>query len=520
MFTGRRGTARLGVFLYLVVLAVTLYAAFGGSSLELKDGLRLSQLGKLTERDQWRAFPDVAGGAGAPPSTPPPPPPAPVAPVNICTAGPVGKRLCAEWGEAAVTRLVAYGGTNHRIRRALARMRAGKPFSMGTLGGSVSSGHGIRNQGNSRYAPSNLNVRLFSWLNATFPAPGGSAFEPAEKRDDVNVYVNGAEPARGSDYFSMCSSLHLPDEPDLVIIEVAINDQVGTHNLVPVELLIRQMLELPSQPGVLVFNVFGLMFEAIQTGGDLTMGVSQFYDVPTLSLRNAMLPLVPQNKSLILDWFNHENDHPDRETFKGVDLRHLGNIGHEIAGDMMVAYMELQVAEMDAIEAAAGPGWSIDSLYPAPALFPGLVTKKFDPALVPPGPLKPTCIATNSDKAPFEPKTQTGWRKWAWKDKKYLIADEPGAEFEFEVAVSHGTIILYYLRSREFGLGNLECDLVGEPHRRKVIKGYWDQKFNIGQSDRWDGLNPGTYNLKCTLLDQTDDPKGGKEFRLMALMTI
>lgn len=58
----------------------------------------------------------------------------------------------------------------------------------------------------------------------------------------------------GSDYFAMCSSLHLPDEPDLVIIEVAINDQVGTHYLVPVELLLRQLLELDSQPAVLVFK--------------------------------------------------------------------------------------------------------------------------------------------------------------------------------------------------------------------------------------------------------------------------
>lgn len=96
-----------------------------------------------------------------------------------------------------MTRLVAYSGTNHRLRRALARMRAGKPISMGTLGGSVSTGHGIENQGSQRYAASNLNVRLFSWLNATFPAAGGSAFDEPAAKTDVNVYVNGAEPARG-----------------------------------------------------------------------------------------------------------------------------------------------------------------------------------------------------------------------------------------------------------------------------------------------------------------------------------
>lgn len=96
MFTGRRGIARLGVFMYLVVLCVTLYAAFGvNAPLEFKDGLRLSQLGRYTERDQWRAFPDVAGGSGGDAQ---PPAPVPAAPVTICTAGPVGKRLCEQWG--------------------------------------------------------------------------------------------------------------------------------------------------------------------------------------------------------------------------------------------------------------------------------------------------------------------------------------------------------------------------------------------------------------------------------------
>ncbi|TXT15739.1 hypothetical protein VHUM_00242 [Vanrija humicola] len=419
-----------------------------------------------------------------------------------------------------MARLVAYAGTNHRLRRTLARMRAGKPVKMATLGGSVSAGHGIRGQGSEKYAPSNLNVRVFSWLNQTFPAAGGSAFNPKEKKDNVNVYTNGAEPARASDYFSMCHGLHIADDTELIIVELAINDQPGLEPEVNQELLLRQLLEMESQPAVLLFNVFGLVFDQILVGGDLTYGVAQFYDTPALSLRNMLLPHIVQNKTHVVEYFNHEHNMvPDPDTFVGVDLRHIGTRGHELSGDLIIAYLELQLAEMDAAEAAAGLGWSIDSLYPIPPLFPGLLAKKFNPAMPPVPAFKPSCFAAHSDIAPLAPSKQNGWRKWAWKDKTYLVADEPGASFEYELSLNHGSIVLYYLRSREFGLGNLGCEVVGQSKRRK-IQGYWNSHLNIGQSQHWEHLPPGNHTFKCTLLSETDDPKNGTEFRLMALMTI
>ncbi|TXT05066.1 hypothetical protein VHUM_03886 [Vanrija humicola] len=417
-----------------------------------------------------------------------------------------------------MTRLVSYAGTNHRLRRALARMRAGKAFTVATIGGSVSMGHGLNAPEPHAYADANMNTRVFAWLNTTFPAARGSVYDPATRPADTNVFVNGAQPARGADYFSMCSQLHVPADADFIIVEQGINDPPDKATTVNFELLLRQMLQQESEPGVLAFNVFALKFDEMAMAAEVNHGVAQFYDVPTLTVRNALAPLFANDKKPILEWFHHDVKEPNPETLEGVDVRHFGTRGHEIAGNMMIAYLELQLCEMDRLEAAT-PGWTIDALYPAPPLFPNLLMQKWNPAKPAPR-LKPTCITTNSDKFPLAPKRQNGWRAWAWKDKKYLVADAPGSSLEFEFSVARGTAILYYLRSYQFGLGTLECEVVGVPGSKKKIPGYWTQPYNIGRSDRWDGLKPGTHTLKCELLKETDDPKGGTEFRLMALMSI
>jgi hypothetical protein len=225
------------------------------------------------------------------------------------------------------------------------------------------------------------------------------------------------------------------------------------------------------------------------------------------------------DKSLLYDWFALNSD-ADRETLHGVDLRHFGPYLHGQSGDMMMAYAEQQMCEMDRLERKAGKAWKMDDLYPLDPLPPALLTEgKYNPNKPFPK-LTPFCMATNSDKFPLKPSFQEGWRPWAWKDKKYLIADKPGSKLTFEFTTTQGRVILYFLRSGEFGLGKLACEIEGVKNTHKIVNGYWTEPFNIGRTDRWDGLAPGTYKLNCELMASTDDPKGRTEFRLMALMGI
>lgn len=81
-------------------------------------------------------------------------------------------------------------------------------------------------------------------------------------------------------------------------------------------------------------STFALEFDEIAMGGDIVSvaadcpltqnhGTSQFYDVPTLSSRNALLPILFQNETKAAEWFSPNQPEVNPETLYGVDLRHV-----------------------------------------------------------------------------------------------------------------------------------------------------------------------------------------------------
>lgn len=252
-----------------------------------------------------------------------------------------------------------------------------------------------------------------------------------------------------------------------------------THNF---ENLLRALLKKPSQPAVLMSNVWALSFEQISMGGDLNMGNAQYYDVPIVSARNVALPTALANHTVLVDWFAPVNNKKPRdpETLENVDLRHFGAPMHKLAGDLMAAYVETQMCEMDRLEARR-PGASIDELYPIDPLPRLRLQDRFytDRDSIK---LEAFCMATNSDEFPLKASKQNGWKEWAWKDKKYLVADTVGASltFDFATTAAHGQVILYYLRSWEFPLGNFKCWVDDDKEKAKILHGRWNYKMNIG----------------------------------------
>lgn len=99
-----------------------------------------------------------------------------------------------------------YEGSNARFRRVLRKALAGEPILIGVLGGSVTKGHGLTNPNQ------NWTFKLLDQLRKLLPM------------SEIEL-VNGAVPATGTDYFSMCFQVHIPQDVDIVIIELSINDQ-------------------------------------------------------------------------------------------------------------------------------------------------------------------------------------------------------------------------------------------------------------------------------------------------------
>lgn len=158
-----------------------------------------------------------------------------------------------------------------------------------------------------------------------------------------------------------------------------------------------------------------------------------------------------------------------------------------------------------------------------------------------------------------------GWRTWSWGEKRYLVADKPGAVAMFDFTIPEpesqveqeaasedeaaevleaeseaeglalaerdaptrprpetdsASVLIAYQRSAQFRLGSVLCWVDGDRDSGQVINGYWKEKErNMGVvAVVAEHLEVGRHRLSCELLDRTADPNGGREFRLIAVM--
>jgi hypothetical protein len=90
--------------------------------------------------------------------------------------------------------------------------------------------------------------------------------------------------ATGSDYFSFCHSLHAPtSDLNLIIVELAVNDEFLPEHTENMENLLRGLLELPRNPAVIMVQALSLSAGSMATGGDVHTPVAVYYDVPVIT---------------------------------------------------------------------------------------------------------------------------------------------------------------------------------------------------------------------------------------------
>ncbi|CAE6446514.1 unnamed protein product, partial [Rhizoctonia solani] len=97
--------------------------------------------------------------------------------------------LCSEYGRHNLQRSRGFEGTNSRLKRVVRKAASGGPINIGVLGGSVTHGHSVVH-------PEFWTDIFFAWWNQTYP-------------HEKNVFVNGAIPATGTEYFSVCALEHI-----------------------------------------------------------------------------------------------------------------------------------------------------------------------------------------------------------------------------------------------------------------------------------------------------------------------
>ncbi|WWD00544.1 hypothetical protein V866_007478 [Kwoniella sp. B9012] len=360
--------------------------------------------------------------------------------------------LCAEFGEIELRKVMNYEGSGHGLARFLAKARQGQGFTVGALGGS------------------------------------------------------------GSDYFAMCFGHHIPEDVDLVLVDMAINDGFLERGAESYEMLLRHLLALPNRPAVINLQVFALMFQTIATGGDIHQGISSYYDVPTVSLRNLLLPIILQNSSYGISYFDHPpgTKELDRE---GLGTRHISAKGHGLLGRLTNAFIDLRIRDLDT------------GLYGAELksrLVPEIprirALQHFNSYEVIPT-IPPKCLSAHSRSPTLIPSINKGWRELIAGDKKYLIADQPGSIVSFDFVTAGGLVQLSVYRSHNAGLGTAACWVNDMKDKRMVIEARWDDLVSIGYTVTIaNDLEDGDHVLTCELLEETKDPLKKHEFRIIAVI--
>ncbi|GAA5992048.1 hypothetical protein JCM10908_000717 [Rhodotorula pacifica] len=414
----------------------------------------------------------------------------------------ISSSLLNEFGSDNFRLSQVHVGSGYRIRKVLEKAARGEKLTIGLLGGSVSLGHGTDPESGQRnkYGAVPLEQQwhhfVIRYIQHIFP---GAQHE----------FRLGAKAATDSTFFEWCWASLIGTDLDLIMIEMAVNDDYYT-SFDSSETLLRSLLLLDSQPAVIYVDSFSPLSASakpsILNAQDIQSTLSPFYDVAQISARPALLPAMIEDPTLVKPFFLG-------------DERHVSARVHRFLGSMVVGYLMEERCRLSASvrDVQAEGIWSHNrTLGEVPKVR---MTEKWDADVLHPT-IPPRCEVAGGRLKPVM--TSMDWKLVSWRYSKYYYeATRPGSsEIAFEVIVDDGaigSIAVSYLRSRSYNLGQAICTVDGQ---EAVLDGYWSRSTSLAQTSIIaSDVAPGRYEVTC----RTAPPGGDSErraFRLMGVMSV
>lgn len=223
----------------------------------------------------------------------------------------------------------------------IAKVRDGRPLTMLVIGGSNSVGVMLNNSGETYF-----NQFKDMW--------------------DKEIYSSTLTPysisvgATGSDLFLFCLQNFLPGkQPDIVLIDQAVNDFGSVYGKasIPMELLTRRLLLLPSRPIVIYVNIVmpDVYQSEIRNPNCTNMEdfgfteLAKHYGVPSISIRDFICPLTRSGQ--------REINNSTLALF-ATDGKHIKFTSHTRIASMLMEYFKNLLATNKEITAANTQGYS------------------------------------------------------------------------------------------------------------------------------------------------------------------
>lgn len=194
-----------------------------------------------------------------------------------------------------------------RLQEKLDRIKKGEALTYALIGGSITQGAGAKPQVSQSYA-----AKSYAGLKEAFQNPslkyvkagvGGTSSEFGIVRYDRDVTKDGAV------------------EPDIVVVEYAVNDAGDETGGVCYESLVRKILAAPNRPAVvLLFAVFMNDFNLEER----LVPIGERYGLPMVSIKSAVTAQFYEEKPVITK----------RQFF--YDIFHPSNEGHRVMTDSLM----------------------------------------------------------------------------------------------------------------------------------------------------------------------------------------
>lgn len=198
-------------------------------------------------------------------------------------------------------------GNINRLGKAIARAKRGEDITVAYIGGSITQGAGA----------TPINTECYAYKSfCLFRDMTGAK----ENLHFVKAGVGGTPSELGMIRFDR-DVRHGEQDPDVVIVEFAVNDEGDETKGDCYESLVRKILKLKSKPAViLLFSVFADDYNLQKR----LMPVGYQYDLPMVSVKNAVTP----------QFYDKDKRVVTKNQFF-YDMFHPSNLGHTIMADCL-----------------------------------------------------------------------------------------------------------------------------------------------------------------------------------------
>lgn len=226
-----------------------------------------------------------------------------------------------DFGSPAYREMIARSclscGNNHRIKKLLARIRAGEPVNLAFLGGSITQGAGAVPIQDHCYAR-----RTFEAIRDRYAPGDGSNLRY------IKAGVGGTPSQLGLIRYDRDITRDGTTPPDLVVVEFAVNDEGDETQGVCYESLVRRLLAEPQKPAViLLFSVFANDWNLKER----LAPIGWRYQLPMVDLLEAVSPQFVAREGV-------ETVITKRQYF--YDVYHPSNRGHQVMTDSILYLLD------------------------------------------------------------------------------------------------------------------------------------------------------------------------------------